>query len=491
MDPIATTIDYVTQPDATQFLLPAAGMSAPIHIHPPSACPAHPSPIMVLLPNSEEIGTHYAAYIEELQEFFALHDLRCGSPRELGFLAARLSGRDSFPAELASMVRSFIFREGGAFPLPDLLTVVALAAGGPSISGVTAQLQHPLSDLSAFLANITRAPLDQPPPSSAAGEARPAVAPAPAVIAAAQPFADPPSRPDPFPPATPPRSSLSPALVSASGSKLAQPAASRQVKGDPAGRRGIWVATAVGLPLLLLAVLLFHQFNPSADTPASSAGQGPELHSLSSPASSASLSPPLAPPQTPLAAAAAALAQPFSPSHARPAVPSASTSVEPGVSNSAPAKPLPPPGPPSTAGKQEVTPTPAAQASATPPAAPAPPPHAEPARPSNVTTSVATVTAQQGAFGVSSGIMSSHLVSFSPPKYPKIANFTHAEGQVILQAVVAKSGRVSAVKAITGPRTLRKAAEKAVRQWRYRPYIADGRPADIATIITIDIKAPH
>ena len=72
-----------------------------------------------------------------------------------------------------------------------------------------------------------------------------------------------------------------------------------------------------------------------------------------------------------------------------------------------------------------------------------------------------------------------------------MAGFTHAQGQVILQAVVSKTGRVSAVKAITGPRTLRKAAETAVKQWRYRPYVVEGHAADVATIITIDVKDPH
>lgn len=87
--------------------------------------------------------------------------------------------------------------------------------------------------------------------------------------------------------------------------------------------------------------------------------------------------------------------------------------------------------------------------------------------------------------------MSGHLLSSPRPAYPKFASFTHVEGQVVLQAVVAKDGRVSVVHVLQGHHLLRGAAANAVRTWRYRPYLANGRPVDVATIITMDFKLPH
>jgi protein TonB len=60
-----------------------------------------------------------------------------------------------------------------------------------------------------------------------------------------------------------------------------------------------------------------------------------------------------------------------------------------------------------------------------------------------------------------------------------------------MQAVVSRSGTVVATHVLDGHRLLRGAAEKAVRQWRYRPYILNGKPTDVATVITVDFRRTH
>jgi protein TonB len=92
-------------------------------------------------------------------------------------------------------------------------------------------------------------------------------------------------------------------------------------------------------------------------------------------------------------------------------------------------------------------------------------------------------------FKVSSGLMAANLISAPNPEYPALARLTHTQGEVILQAVISRDGHVSAAHVISGPHLLRGAAVDAVKRWRYRPYLADGHPVDVATIIRVDFRA--
>ncbi len=58
-----------------------------------------------------------------------------------------------------------------------------------------------------------------------------------------------------------------------------------------------------------------------------------------------------------------------------------------------------------------------------------------------------------------------------------------ARGKVALTAVVGADGSVQSVRVISGNRGLAAAAVRAVRQWRYRPYIKDGQPIATETNI--------
>lgn len=87
---------------------------------------------------------------------------------------------------------------------------------------------------------------------------------------------------------------------------------------------------------------------------------------------------------------------------------------------------------------------------------------------------------------VSSSIMAQHLVSSKPPNYPRMAAVTRLQGVVVLKAIIAKDGTVENVKALGGHHLLRGAAASAVRNWRYRPYLLNGQPVEVATLVTID-----
>lgn len=58
------------------------------------------------------------------------------------------------------------------------------------------------------------------------------------------------------------------------------------------------------------------------------------------------------------------------------------------------------------------------------------------------------------------------------PEYPRAAKIAHVSGDVVLEMVINKQGRVEEVKATSGHPLLIQSAIDAVRQWRYRPYMA-------------------
>lgn len=72
------------------------------------------------------------------------------------------------------------------------------------------------------------------------------------------------------------------------------------------------------------------------------------------------------------------------------------------------------------------------------------------------------------------------------PVYPLSAVQNRVEGMVLLAATIDKDGRVSELKAVSGPRDLIPAAMGAVQQWRYKPYLLDGRAVQVQTQITVN-----
>jgi TonB family protein len=87
---------------------------------------------------------------------------------------------------------------------------------------------------------------------------------------------------------------------------------------------------------------------------------------------------------------------------------------------------------------------------------------------------------------VSSGVMAANLLSAPKPNYPKIASLTHTQGNVVMQAIISKKGTVENLRVIKGHHLLRGAATSAVRTWRFRPYLVDGVPVEVATIVSVD-----
>jgi periplasmic protein TonB len=69
--------------------------------------------------------------------------------------------------------------------------------------------------------------------------------------------------------------------------------------------------------------------------------------------------------------------------------------------------------------------------------------------------------------------------------YPPIAKTAGVSGTVVLEAVISKAGTIENLRIVSGPMMLRKAAEDAVRTWRYRPYKLNNEPTEVETTINV------
>jgi protein TonB len=93
-----------------------------------------------------------------------------------------------------------------------------------------------------------------------------------------------------------------------------------------------------------------------------------------------------------------------------------------------------------------------------------------------------------GPVHISTGVMAGQLLQPIQPEYPTIARLSRAEGTVVVQAVISKSGRIESARAVSGPPVLQAAALQAVRAARYRPYLLNGLPTEVETTVSINFR---
>jgi TonB family protein len=89
---------------------------------------------------------------------------------------------------------------------------------------------------------------------------------------------------------------------------------------------------------------------------------------------------------------------------------------------------------------------------------------------------------------VSQGVTGGILLHKVQPAYPSEARRSHLEGVVALEAVITEQGQIEDLKVISGPPALAQAAVNAVSQWRYSPYMLNGKPVRKQTRVNITFK---
>jgi len=92
---------------------------------------------------------------------------------------------------------------------------------------------------------------------------------------------------------------------------------------------------------------------------------------------------------------------------------------------------------------------------------------------------------------VSELLQMAQLVTRVEPTYPTVAIQTRREGRVELHAIIATDGTIQSLEVVSGDPFFIQSALFAVRQWRYRPTILNGRPIEVDTHITVIYTLSH
>ena len=86
---------------------------------------------------------------------------------------------------------------------------------------------------------------------------------------------------------------------------------------------------------------------------------------------------------------------------------------------------------------------------------------------------------------VDRGVIAKNRIGGDAPQFPAAARSERVNGTVILDAVITPDGKISELDVISGPKALQRAAYDAVKTWKYKPFLLDGKPVEVQTEIAV------
>lgn len=87
---------------------------------------------------------------------------------------------------------------------------------------------------------------------------------------------------------------------------------------------------------------------------------------------------------------------------------------------------------------------------------------------------------------VSQGVSRGLLIRRVEPVYPMLAKQARIQGEVVLNAIIGKDGAIENLQVERGHPLLAAAAVDAVKQWRFKPFLLNGEPIEIETIVNVN-----
>jgi len=87
---------------------------------------------------------------------------------------------------------------------------------------------------------------------------------------------------------------------------------------------------------------------------------------------------------------------------------------------------------------------------------------------------------------ISQGVSSGLIVSKVDPVYPPLARQSRIQGSVVMKAVINQTGDVVSLQLVSGHPMLAPAAIEAVKQWKYKSYLLNGKPVNVETEVVVN-----
>jgi protein TonB len=100
----------------------------------------------------------------------------------------------------------------------------------------------------------------------------------------------------------------------------------------------------------------------------------------------------------------------------------------------------------------------------------------------------AVASAQDAPKKITKSEALSALATKVQPVYPSVARQLKIQGTVELEAEVAENGTVSKVNIVSGNPVLTNSAAMAVKGWKFKPFIEDGKPIRVLAPISMEFK---
>jgi protein TonB len=88
---------------------------------------------------------------------------------------------------------------------------------------------------------------------------------------------------------------------------------------------------------------------------------------------------------------------------------------------------------------------------------------------------------------VSSKLADTLLIHKENPACQKDQDGVKVTGTVVIAIIIDKNGNVSHTHTLSGPKILRPLASATVRKYRYKPYLLNGKPVGVETVVSIPI----
>jgi protein TonB len=107
---------------------------------------------------------------------------------------------------------------------------------------------------------------------------------------------------------------------------------------------------------------------------------------------------------------------------------------------------------------------------------------------SSVPVAVPHVAAPPQKVRVSQGVLQGNLLHQVQPQYPPIARAARVSGAVVIKATIGKDGTMTGLQVVSGHPMLVQSALEAVKQWRYKPWVLNGEPVEVETLITVNFN---